>query len=100
MADRREARRCSPACALIARRATCRDDGDGLGQREPAQRVSGRVRTMVLAVNVGEHTVQAILAALVSATAPWDQMPPIAVPPIGRTNLIAPDVGAEGDPIA
>ncbi|HEY0324447.1 MAG TPA: diacylglycerol kinase family protein [Allosphingosinicella sp.] len=99
--------------ALLAGvRAYCASSGaifhyevDDLGQTEAALRVIARVRPKVLVVNGGEQAVQSVLAGLVSDGASengafGDEMPPIAVLPIGRTNLIARDLGAEGDPIA
>ncbi|MDB5668538.1 MAG: diacylglycerol kinase, catalytic region [Alphaproteobacteria bacterium] len=94
--------------ALLAGvRAYCASSGaifhyevDDLGQIEAALRVIARVRPKVLVVNGGEQAVQAVLAGLVSGDSFDGEMPPIAVLPIGRTNLIARDLGAEGDPIA
>ena len=94
--------------ALLAGvRAYCASSGaifhyevDDLGQIEAALGVIARVRPRVLVINGGEQAVQAVLAGLVSGHAFGDEMPPIAVLPIGRTNLIARDLGAEGDPIA
>lgn len=94
--------------ALLAGvRAYCASSGaifhyevDDLGQIETALDVIARVRPRVLVINGGERAVQAVLAALVSGKAFGAEPPPITVLPIGRTNLIARDLGAEGDPIA
>ena len=92
---------------LAGVRAFCASSGgifhyevDDLSQIEVAMRVIARVRPRVLVVNGGERAVQAVLAALVGGGAFGDTPPPIAVLPIGRTNLIARDLGADGDPIA
>jgi len=91
---------------LAGVRAFCASSGgifhyevDDLSQIEVAMRVIARVRPRVLVVNGGERAVQAVLAALVGGGAFGDTPPPIAVLPIGRTNLIARDLGADGDPI-
>lgn len=57
-------------------------------------------RVRVIAVNGGDGTVQAVLNRVHGADAPKRALPPIAVLPSGRTNLIAKDLGAMGDPIA
>ena len=92
---------------LAGVRAFCASSGgifhyevDDLSQIEVAMRIIARVRPRVLVVNGGERAVQAVLAALVGGGAFGDTPPPIAVLPIGRTNLIARDLGADGDPIA
>lgn len=56
-------------------------------------------RVRVIAVNGGDGTVQAVLNRIHGADAPKRALPPIAVLPSGRTNLIAKDLGAMGDPI-
>lgn len=58
------------------------------------------VRPRVIAVNGGDGTVQAALTELYSGGHfPAGQEPPVAVLPNGKTNLIALDLGAEGDPL-
>jgi hypothetical protein len=52
-----------------------------------------------IAINGGDGTVQAVLTSLFGEDAPARSIPPIAVLPSGRTNLIAKDLGAIGDPI-
>lgn len=52
-----------------------------------------------LAINGGDGTVQAVLTRLFGEDAPARSIPPIAVLPSGRTNIIAKDLGAMGDPI-
>jgi hypothetical protein len=52
-----------------------------------------------IAINGGDGTVQAVLTQLFGDDAPARKIPPIAVLPSGRTNLIAKDLGAIGDPI-
>jgi hypothetical protein len=58
------------------------------------------VRPKVIAVNGGDGTVQAALTELYSGGHfPVGSEPPVAVLPNGKTNLIALDLGAEGDPL-
>ena len=59
------------------------------------------VRPRVIAINGGDGTVQAALTELYSGGHfPVGEEPPVAVLPNGKTNLIALDLGAEGDPLA
>ncbi len=58
------------------------------------------VRPRVVAINGGDGTVQAALTELYSGGHFKDgQVPPVAVLPNGKTNLIALDLGATGDPV-
>ena len=52
----------------------------------------------MLAINGGDGTVQAALTELYNGHF-GDDPPPVAVLPSGKTNLIALDLGARGDPI-
>ena len=65
-----------------------------------AMKVIARVRPKVLAINGGDGTVQAVLTELHNGGHFGDDQPPVAVLPSGKTNLIAIDLGARGDPIA
>jgi hypothetical protein len=65
-----------------------------------AMKVIARVRPKVLAINGGDGTVQAALTELYNGAHFGDQPPPVAVLPSGKTNLIALDLGARGDPVA
>ena len=58
-----------------------------------------RVRPKVLAINGGDGTVQAALTELHNGGHFGDSPPPVAVLPSGKTNLIALDLGALGDPV-
>jgi hypothetical protein len=58
-----------------------------------------RVRPKVLAINGGDGTVQAALTELTNGQHFGEAPPPVAVLPSGKTNLIAIDLGARGDPI-
>jgi diacylglycerol kinase-like protein len=58
-----------------------------------------RVRPKVLAINGGDGTVQAALTELTNGGHFGETPPPVAVLPSGKTNLIALDLGALGDPI-
>ncbi len=59
-----------------------------------------RVRPKVLAINGGDGTVQAALTEIHNGGYFEGEAPPVAVLPSGKTNLIAIDLGARGDPIA
>jgi hypothetical protein len=58
-----------------------------------------RVKPRVLVVNGGDGTVQAALTELYHG-GHFETPPPVAVLANGKTNLIAHDLGASGDPIA
>jgi hypothetical protein len=64
-----------------------------------AMRSIARVRPRVLAINGGDGTVQAALTELYNGGHFGGDPPPVAVLPSGKTNLIALDLGARGDPI-
>jgi hypothetical protein len=57
------------------------------------------VRPRVLAINGGDGTVQAALTELYNGGHFGQMPPPVAVLPSGKTNLIALDLGARGDPV-
>ncbi len=65
-----------------------------------AMKIIARIRPKVLAINGGDGTVQAALTELYNGGHFGDSPPPVAVLPSGKTNLIALDLGARGDPIA
>jgi len=73
------------------------EHADQIGQ---AMAFIARVRPKVLAINGGDGTVQAALTELHNGGHFGDSPPPVAVLPSGKTNLIAIDLGAKGDPIA
>lgn len=64
-----------------------------------ALKTISRVRPKVLVINGGDGTVQAALTELYNGGHFGDSPPPVAVLPSGKTNLIALDLGAQGDPI-
>ncbi|TZG29330.1 diacylglycerol/lipid kinase family protein [Sphingomonas montanisoli] len=64
-----------------------------------ALRTIARVKPKVLVVNGGDGTVQAALTELYLGGHFDGSPPPVAVLPNGKTNLIALDLGAVGDPI-
>ena len=64
-----------------------------------ALRSIARVKPKVLVVNGGDGTVQAALTELFHGGQFGESPPPVAVLPNGKTNLIAHDLGADGDPI-
>ncbi len=59
-----------------------------------------QVKPRVLVINGGDGTVQASLTELYHGGQFGSTPPPVAVLPNGKTNLIALDLGAEGDPLA
>jgi len=64
-----------------------------------AIRTIAMVSPRVVAINGGDGTVQAALTELYSSGHFGGSPPPVAVLPNGKTNLIALDLGAAGDPI-
>ncbi|MFN5823917.1 MAG: diacylglycerol/lipid kinase family protein, partial [Sphingomonadales bacterium] len=58
-----------------------------------------RVSPKVLVINGGDGTVQAALTELYHGGHFEGTPPPVAVLPNGKTNLIALDLGATGDPL-
>ena len=64
-----------------------------------ALRTIARIRPKVLVINGGDGTVQAALTELYNGGPFGVAPPPVAVLPSGKTNLIALDLGAHGDPI-
>lgn len=64
-----------------------------------ALRSIARVKPKVLVLNGGDGTVQAALTELYHGSHFDGAPPPVAVMPNGKTNLIAHDLGANGDPI-
>jgi hypothetical protein len=64
-----------------------------------ALKTIARVKPKVLVINGGDGTVQAALTELYHGSHFGANPPPVAVLPNGKTNLIALDLGAEGDPI-
>jgi diacylglycerol kinase family enzyme len=68
-------------------------------QINTALRTIARVEPRVLVINGGDGTVQATLTELYNSDLFHGAPPPVAVLPNGKTNLIALDLGATGDPI-
>jgi hypothetical protein len=64
-----------------------------------AMRTIARIEPAVLAINGGDGTVQAVLTELHNGGHFGSSAPPVAVLPSGKTNLIALDLGARGDPV-
>ena len=58
-----------------------------------------RINPKLLVINGGDGTVQAALTELYNGGHFTDGAPPVAVLPSGKTNLIALDLGAGGDPV-
>jgi hypothetical protein len=88
-------------------RAYCADHPDifhyeveHVDQIGDALKTIARVRPKMLVVNGGDGTVQAALTEIHNGGHFGSTPPPMAVLPSGKTNLIALDLGAHGDPIA
>lgn len=64
-----------------------------------ALKTIARVRPKLLVINGGDGTVQAALTELHNGGHFGNTRPPVAVLPNGKTNLIALDLGARGDPV-
>jgi hypothetical protein len=73
---------------------------EDVSQIGEAMRSIARIRPAVLVINGGDGTVQAALTELHGGRHFGDAPPPVAVLPNGKTNLIALDLGAQGDPLA
>ena len=72
---------------------------EGADQIGEAMRTIARIDPAVLAINGGDGTVQAVLTELHNGAHFGSNSPPVAVLPSGKTNLIALDLGAQGDPV-
>ncbi|MGJ8536410.1 MAG: diacylglycerol/lipid kinase family protein [Parasphingopyxis sp.] len=72
---------------------------EDVSQIGDALQTIARVDPQILVINGGDGTVQATLTELHHGKHFSDTPPPVAVLPNGKTNLIALDLGAEGDPI-
>lgn len=64
-----------------------------------AMRMIAHVKPTVIVINGGDGTVQTALTELYQGGHFDGQVPPVAVLPNGKTNLIALDLGIRGDPI-
>jgi diacylglycerol kinase family enzyme len=71
-----------------------------IGQIPDAMRTIARVQPKVIVINGGDGSVQAALTELHCGDYFGETPPPVAVLPNGKTNLIALDLGSEGDPLA
>ncbi len=87
-------------------RSFCADRADvfhyeveSVDQIGEALRTIARVKPKVLVINGGDGTVQTTLTELYLGEYFDGVPPPVAVLPNGKTNLIALDLGASGDPI-
>lgn len=72
---------------------------DDVAEIPAALRSIARMKPVVLAINGGDGTVQRALTELHHGRPFGDTMPPVAVLPNGKTNLIAQDLGASGNPL-
>lgn len=73
---------------------------EAVAQIGEALETIARVKPRLLIINGGDGTVQATLTEIYNGGAFGRTPPPVAVLPNGKTNLIALDLGAVGDPIA
>ncbi len=64
-----------------------------------AMQMSAHVKPAVIVINGGDGTVQTALTELYQGNHFDGKVPPVAVLPNGKTNLIALDLGIRGDPI-
>lgn len=72
---------------------------EDITQVPKALEMIARVKPKVLVINGGDGTVQSALTELYHGGHFNGDPPPVAVLPNGKTNLIALDLGAEGDPL-
>ncbi len=72
---------------------------DHVDEIAKALQMIARVKPKVLVINGGDGTVQAALTELYQGGHFGDNPPPVAVLPNGKTNLIALDLGSEGNPL-
>ncbi len=72
------------------------EEANQIGQ---AFRTIALVKPRVIVINGGDGTVQSALTELYSGGHFDGNPPPVAVLPNGKTNLIALDLGSEGDPL-
>lgn len=72
---------------------------EDVGQIGAALATIARVKPHILVINGGDGTVQAAMTELHHGAHFGEDPPPVAVLPNGKTNLIALDLGADGDPI-
>jgi hypothetical protein len=72
---------------------------DDIGQIDKAMASIALVKPKLIVINGGDGTVQAALTEIYAGTYFDHPPPPVAVLPNGKTNLIALDLGANGDPL-
>lgn len=72
---------------------------ESVDQIEKAIHTIAMVGPKVVVINGGDGTVQGALTEIYLGNHFPDSAPPVAVLPNGKTNLIALDLGAEGDPM-
>ena len=70
-----------------------------IDQVSDALQAMAAAQPRVLVINGGDGTVQTTLTELYLGRQFGDAPPPVAVLPNGKTNLIALDLGADGDPL-
>lgn len=72
---------------------------DEVEEIDPALRKIAEANPRILVINGGDGTVQTTLTALYLGRHFGEFPPPLAILPNGKTNLIALDLGAEGEPL-
>lgn len=72
---------------------------DGIDKISDALREIAAINPKIIAINGGDGTVQAILTELYHGEHFGEKTPPVSVLPNGKTNLIALDLGASGEPL-
>lgn len=74
------------------------EEVDGVEAIAPALARAAALRPAMLVLNGGDGTARAFLSEVYHGGEFGENLPPIAVLPAGKTNLIAMDLGAGGDP--
>ena len=70
---------------------------DGIDSIPQALRMFAQARPAMVVINGGDGTIQATLSSIVNDR-PFDVIPPVAILPGGKTNMIAEDLGVRGRP--
>lgn len=73
------------------------DSAGGIDGITEALAAFNRTGPAMLIINGGDGTIQATLSSILNDK-PFDAVPPIAILPGGKTNMIAEDLGAKGSP--
>ncbi len=71
---------------------------DDIGSIPHALRMFAAVNPCMIVINGGDGTIQATLSSIFNDK-PFEDVPPIAILPGGKTNMIAADLGYKGKPV-